>query len=71
MSKTSIIEHIVSIIVVLFIMVLGGFASYPIVKTDINNQWREKLIKLELAHYEIDAKTGVSSFVIHPAPEKK
>lgn len=34
-----------------------------------NSNWQEKLITLELAHYEIDAKTGVSTFVINA--EKK
>lgn len=36
---------------------------------DVNKQWQDKLIKLELAHYEFDAKTGVSTFVINA--EKK
>jgi hypothetical protein len=43
------------------IIVLGHMSGYY----RSNSNWQEKLIALELAHYQNDAKTGETTFVIN------
>jgi len=45
----------------LALIVLGHMSGYY----RSNSNWQEKLIALELAHYQNDAKTGETTFVIN------
>lgn len=68
MDSTDVIAGIIMLIIA---MGLGGLAVNPFVKAYNNEKWKKELVDLEMAHYEINAKTGESSFVLHvPKTEK-
>ena len=66
------LERCAACILIIILIGLGGAITAPIVNVYNDKKWQKELVDLEMAHYEIDAKTGVSSFVLHiPKKENK